>query len=734
MGHKRRHDEYNDNSSATKAFGMGQTLSWLREPESTLQTEENLEKDLVHKDGDGDWQYVEGQSRKKQKQKQKKQENNYPAITHSPSARFQSHIKINDFQSLILYLLADAGGPQWVSVRHHHHIGKVVVLMVPGLEASMFNGNIQLEAPQPDQNTDHPEPEITHANVAGTHISVGVSSSDKLPQQSARYDNRRLLNPDDYYPSKLVAENLPDVLRPLAAIFPHVWPVKTPGDDRYSKLHSPLHAILTSPLPKSREEKKAKGPQPPREGKSWSNQRTRVSEFLATREELQEDEYVIHPAYFESLEEKAAALQQREAAKQSIADGWVDSNVTDIAAGDVPEKEIPAGSVTAGRDIIAMDCEMCKTEGGQFELTRISLVGWDGSVILDELVKPTRPIVDYLTRYSGITAKMLENVTTTLPDIQKGLLELLTPRTILIGHSLNSDLAALKLTHPFIIDTSILYPHPGGPPRKSALKWLAQKYLSREIQKGHGTAGHDSIEDARACLDLVKEKCERGPAWGTSDASSESIFKRISRVQKHKSQSTNGSSQEFRTGAVVDWGDPRRGHGRHAQVCIGCEDDEDVVRGVKVAVNGDPENESIPPTGVDFVWARLRELEALRGWWNRTKSAENAERRSNALAASATADGEEPDTRTLSAAVQKAVTHISEIFESLPQCTAFMVYSGSGDPREVTRMHALHQQFKQEFRTKKWDELSVKWTDSEEQKLKKACRKARDGIGFVVVK
>ena len=30
-------------------------------------------------------------------------------------------------------------------------------------------------------------------------------------------------------------------------------------------------------------------------------------------------------------------------------------------------------------------------------LTRISIVGWDGTVIMDELVKPDKPIIDYLT-------------------------------------------------------------------------------------------------------------------------------------------------------------------------------------------------------------------------------------------------------------------------------------------------------------------------------------------------
>jgi hypothetical protein len=221
---------------------------------------------------------------------------------------------------------------------------------------------------------------------------------------------------------------------------------------------------------------------------------------------------------------------------------------------------------------------------------------------------------------------MLESVTTTLEDIQKKLLNILHPRTILIGHSLNSDLTALKLTHPFIIDTAVIYPHPRGPPLKSSLKWLAQKYLNREIQKGHGTtgpgAGHDSIEDARTCLDLVKQKCEKGKEWGTSDSSGENIFKRVARAGvKYKNQGGSAIPGPIngRTSAMVDWGDPKKGAGAAATHVVGCKNDAEVVEGVIRAVNGDHDGKDIPGGGVDFVFGRLRELEALKGWWNSNK-------------------------------------------------------------------------------------------------------------------
>lgn len=67
--------------------------------------------------------------------------------------------------------------------------------------------------------------------------------------------------------------------------------------------------------------------------------------------------------------------------------------------------------------VASVDCEMCETAVG-VELTRVSLLAHDGSLLLDTLVRPAAEIVDYRTQYSGISEQMLSGVTTTLAQVR----------------------------------------------------------------------------------------------------------------------------------------------------------------------------------------------------------------------------------------------------------------------------------------------------------------------------
>jgi RNA exonuclease 1 len=54
----------------------------------------------------------------------------------------------------------------------------------------------------------------------------------------------------------------------------------------------------------------------------------------------------------------------------------------------------------------------------------------------------------------------------------------------------------------------------------------------------------------------------------------------------------------------------------------------------------------------------------------------------------------------------------------------------------MSRLQAVQARFRKEYNTpgSKWDELSVQWTDKEDQALRRAVRAARSGIGFIGVK
>jgi DNA polymerase III epsilon subunit-like protein len=166
--------------------------------------------------------------------------------------------------------------------------------------------------------------------------------------------------------------------------------------------------------------------------------------------------------------------------------------------------------------IMALDCEMCDTVNGP-ELTRISLVDYNGMVLLDTLVKPYSPIVNYKEAYSGISATLLDPVTIRLEQVQVALMSVISSSSVLVGHSLENDLYALRMTHKRCVDTAVMYAHPIGFPHRHKLKYLAKEFLKINIQNASSNLsgkGHSSVEDARVALQLMKLKVEHGPLFG----------------------------------------------------------------------------------------------------------------------------------------------------------------------------------------------------------------------------
>jgi len=218
----------------------------------------------------------------------------------------------------------------------------------------------------------------------------------------------------------------------------------------------------------------------------------------------------------------------------------------------VPFIETPPNPLAPKDRAVCFDCEMGYTSRGM-ELIRLTATSWpDGKELLDVLVQPIGEIIDLNSRYSGVlpedfkfavqTDKVEEakeairkledprrpvvvhsrgnsNVYNKRKTMQvvsspvvarKLLFSLISPQTPLIGHGLENDLNAVRIIHPTIVDTILLYPHRRGLPIRNGLRSLMEQHLNKAIQveTGDPMGGHDSAEDARAAGELVRLKVQ----------------------------------------------------------------------------------------------------------------------------------------------------------------------------------------------------------------------------------
>ncbi|KAL2178120.1 uncharacterized protein P884DRAFT_132789 [Thermothelomyces heterothallicus CBS 202.75] len=226
----------------------------------------------------------------------------------------------------------------------------------------------------------------------------------------------------------------------------------------------------------------------------------------------------------------------------------------------IPFAETPPNPLAPKDRAVCFDCEMGYTVRGM-ELIRLTATSWpDGKELLDVLVRPVGEILDLNSRYSGVWPEDIVNAEpwsgeedassrpqeeeddggdgrapeggkprarkkmriVPSPVVARSLLfSLISPDTPLIGHGLENDLNAVRIIHPTLIDTILLFPHRRGLPMRYGLKMLMETQLNKAIQvevEGE-EMGHDSAEDARAAGELVRLKVQekwnamKGEGW-----------------------------------------------------------------------------------------------------------------------------------------------------------------------------------------------------------------------------
>ncbi|RDL30332.1 uncharacterized protein BP5553_10210 [Venustampulla echinocandica] len=177
----------------------------------------------------------------------------------------------------------------------------------------------------------------------------------------------------------------------------------------------------------------------------------------------------------------------------------------------------PAGQILySPRPAVAIDCEMGISKQGDSELIRVTLIDYFSSeVLVDSLVSPDVEMRDYVTRYSGVTKRDMEIARNTRncffgrDNARMAVWRFVGPYTIVVGHSANNDLSALRWIHPLVVDTFLIeyIPH--------------KKAVKAKIEQEHKEAKakvEQEQKDANAKAEQDQKDSSDKAAQGKSEA------------------------------------------------------------------------------------------------------------------------------------------------------------------------------------------------------------------------
>lgn len=191
-----------------------------------------------------------------------------------------------------------------------------------------------------------------------------------------------------------------------------------------------------------------------------------------------------------------------------------------VALGLKADEEIPGKGT-----VLALDCEFVMVGRDEAEifgdgsrrivtparmaLARVSVIRGSGSMkgtaLIDDYVAVREPVVDYLTRYSGLSEGDLDAERSAfkvskLKTVYKRLRCLVDAGCTFVGHGLKSDFRIINFVVPSeqVVDTVTLFRIRNK--RLLSLRFLSSALLNSDIQ----SETHDSIEDSLAALMLYE--------------------------------------------------------------------------------------------------------------------------------------------------------------------------------------------------------------------------------------